>query len=358
LHALAANFTYLTQERVAVGGVSYSLRRFFPNFTFAFNRGYSHRGGRSFDRYIYDRPPDLPDSYLQRGYRERNTRFSIDMDLPVLRQARHNADVSVTYQFQRIRNLDEGSDGIDPNAPAAARPEVGDFGSLALRLSYSNEFDAANRFAYGAERGRAASVTMTVFDPHLGGDYGDLQASFLYRESIPMPWRGHQSLVLTLRGGAAAGGIARRGAFCAGDYTWGTDVFRSLVARTPTGAGGCSLLRGYPGPNNPQGQDIVSGRYFGIASLSYRIPLVDVDRGISTLPVFFQRAGMIPFVDYGGAWSGPIGIKDLLAGAGAALFFSFRLGYAESVTLALQYAHGFDDALGIDSFRAVIASSF
>ncbi|HWB77266.1 MAG TPA: BamA/TamA family outer membrane protein [Nannocystaceae bacterium] len=357
LHAIAGNFTYLTDERVAVGGVSYSLKRFFPNFSFSFNRSYSHRTANS-TRYIYDRTPAQGDIYQVRGYRERNTRFAIDMDIPVLRQARHEANFSATYQFQRIRNLDANDEGIDPNAPAAARPEVGDFASLAMRVAYSNEFDAANRFAYGAERGRAASVTMTIFDKRLGGDYGDLQASFLYRESIPMPWRGHQSLVFTLRGGASAGGIARRGAFCVGDYTWGSDVFRDLVARTPTGSGGCSLLRGYPGPNNPQNKDIVAGRYFGIFSAAYRIPLVDVDRGISTLPVFFQRAGMIPFVDYGGAWSGPIRFKDLLAGAGAALFFTFRLGYAEGITLAVQYAHGFDDTLGVDSIRAVIAGSF
>ena len=67
---------------------------------------------------------------------------------------------------------------------------------------------------------------------------------------------------------------------------------------------------------------------------------------------------MIPFVDWGRAFSGPIPLKDLLLSTGAALFFSFRLGYLESVTLALQYAHGFDDELGTDSFRAVLAGSF
>ncbi len=358
LHALAGNFTYLTDERVAIGGASYTLRRFFPNFTLAFARTYSHRGGRSFDRYIYDRTPGQGDLYLVRGYRERNTRFSLGMSLPILRQARHDADLSATYSFQHIKNLDAGDDGIDPNAPAAARPEVGNFASIALGLDYSNEFDAANRFAYGAERGRRVSINLTVFDKHLGGQYGDLQGSFSYRESIPMPWRGHQSLVLQLRGGASAGGIARRGAFCVGDYSYGADIFRDLVARAPSTAGGCSLMRGYPGPGNPQKADIVSGTYFGLLNASYRIPLVDVDRGISSLPLFFQRAGMIPFVDWGGAWRGPITVKDLLVGAGATLLFHFRLGWAEPVTLALQYAHGFDKELGVDSFRAVIAGSF
>jgi hypothetical protein len=264
----------------------------------------------------------------------------------------------VTYQFQRIKNLDAGDAGIDPNAPAASEPEVGDFAQVSTRLAYSNESDGANRFSYGAERGRAASVTLTVLDRHLGGDYGDLQASVSYRESIPMPWRGHQSLVLTLRGGASAGGIGRRGGFCVGDYTYGTDIFRNLLSRTDTTAGGCSLLRGYAGPNNPTGKEVIAGDYFAVVSAAYRIPLVDVDRGISTMPLFFQRAGMVPFVDWGRAFSGPIPLKDFLLSAGAAVFFGFRLGYLEPVTLALQYAHGFDDELGTDSFRAVIAGAF
>jgi hypothetical protein len=164
--------------------------------------------------------------------------------------------------------------------------------------------------------------------------------------------------VLTLRGGASAGGIGRRGGFCVGDYTYGTDIFRNLLSRTDTTAGGCSLLRGYAGPNNPTGKEVIAGDYFAVVSAAYRIPLVDVDRGISTMPLFFQRAGMVPFVDWGRAFSGPIPLKDFFLSAGAAVFFGFRLGYLEPVTLALQYAHGFDDELGTDSFRAVLAGAF
>lgn len=356
LHTLSGRFDYLPSDRVATGAVSYTIRRLFPEFSFGFSRGYSRRGG--FSRYVFDRTPAQGDTYEVRGYRERSTRFSASMDVPVLRQARHTANASVTYQFQRIRNLDVGDGGIDPNAPAASSPEVGDFAQVGLRFAYSNESDGTNRFSYGAERGRAASVSLTVLDRQLGGDYGDLQASFSYRESIPMPWRGHQSLVLTLRGGASAGGVRRRGAFCVGDYTYGTDIFRNMLSRTDTTAGGCSLLRGYAGPNNPSGNSVIGGRYFTVVSAAYRIPLVDVDRGISTLPVFFQRAGMIPFVDWGRAFDGGASLRDFLVSAGATMLFGFRLGYLEPVTLALQYAHGFDDELGTDSFRAVVTGSF
>lgn len=356
LHTLVGRFDYIAPEKVATGAVAYAMRRLFPDFTFSFSRGFSRR--RGYSRYVYDRTPAQGDQYEVRGYRERATRFAVDMDLPVVRHARHSANASIAYSFQRVKNLDAGDEGIDPNAPSTGDPEVGDFAQVSTRFAYANEADGSNRFSYGSERGRAASVSLTVLDRRLGGDYGDLSASFSYRETIAMPWRGHQSLALTLRGGASAGGVGRRGGFCVGDYTYGTDVFRDLLSRGDTTAGGCSLLRGYGGPNNPQGNDVIAGRYFAVVSASYRIPLVDVDRGISTLPAFFQRAGLIPFVDAGQAFSGPIGVRDLLWGAGAAMFFGFRLGYLEPVSLVLQYAHAFDDELGSDNFRAFVATSF
>ncbi len=355
-HSLVGNFNYLLPERVPTGGVVYAFRRLFPTFAVSFSRSFARRG--SFTRYVYDHLGEGAPSYRVSGYRERQTRVAVDMDLPVLRHPRHSADASFGYSWTRATNLDADKATIDPNAPVTSRPEVGDFASVNMRLSYSNESDGSNRFSYGAEQGRSAAVSVSILERDLGGDFDDLQAAFSYREAFRMPWRGHQSLVLTLRGGAGAGGVGRRGGFCVGDYTYGTDVFRSLLSRVGTGAGGCSLLRGYPGPNNPEGRGLIAGRYFSVASLSYRLPLVDVDRGLGTLPIFFTRVGMIPFVDWGNAWSGPPKLADFLWSAGAAVFFSFRVGYLESITLGLQYAHGFDKALGSNVFRAIVASGF
>lgn len=356
LHALAGNFNYIADARVATGAVSYETSRLFPTLRASFSRSYSQR--RSFARYLYDNGPDRAGNYQVTGYRERATRLAVGMGVPILRQARHSADASLGYAFTRVRNLDAGQTPIDPNAPATSLPQVGDFAVVSMGVSYSNEFDGRNRFAFGAERGRSASIDVSVLDRRIGGDYSDLQGEFAYRESIPMPWRGHQSLVLTLRGGASAGGIPGRGAFCVGDYNYGTDIITSLLSRLPTTAGACRLLRGYAGPNNPQKRDTIAGRYYAIASLAYRLPIYDADRGLGTLPLFFQRVGALPFVDWGGAWSGALGLKDLLVAAGATMLFTFRLGYGETVTLGLQYAHGFDRELGTDSFRAVIAGSF
>ena len=193
-------------------------------------------------------------------------------------------------------------------------------------------------------------------DERLGGDYGDLQVSASYNEVFPMPWRGHQSLQILVQGGASAGGLRSR-SYCVGNYGAGpevldgTDVLVSLLSRAGMGRSGCAELRGY-------GFAAQAGRYLALMSAEYRIPIIDVDRGLGTLPFFFQRMGMVPFVDWGSAFTDPIAARDLLLGAGASMAFTFRLGYSESIDLVLQYAHGFDDETGLDTFRVVVGSVF
>ncbi len=354
-HAASANVLYLFEQRVVTGAAAYSYGRLLPDFRVEVGRGYSER--RGFNRYDYGRGPDDPDRYLQTGYRERNTYAEAGVGVPVLRVARHNADVGVAYRFTRLVNLDEDEAPIDPGAPTTQPPEVGDVAQVTMRASYSSLSDGSGRFTLGSERGRSAAVAFSVLDQRLGGDYGDLQVSASYREVIPMPWRGHQSLELSLRGGTSAGGLRRRGAFCVGDYgsgpgvLGGADVVLATLNRAGFGTNGCALMRGY-------GPAAANGRNFTIGTASYRIPLVDVDRGLGTAPFFFQRVALVPFLDWGSAWTDAIRVRDALLGAGATLAFSFRLGYVESTSLLFQYAHGFARETGLDTFSVVVGSAF
>lgn len=354
-HAASVSFLYLFQAREFVGSAGYVYDRLLPSFRLNAVRGYSERGG--FNRYPYDRDPGDPDTYQQSGYRERNSYIQGAVGVPVVRLARHSADASMAYRFTRLTNLDEAEAPIDPSAPTTQIPEVGDIGQVTLRMSYAGTGDGAGRFTMGSERGRSAGVAMSVLDERLGGDYGDLQVTGSYAEAIPMPWRGHQSLTLSARGGTSAGGLRRRGAFCVGDFGSGpavldgVDVVLATLNRAGFGTSGCSLLRGY-------GTAASAGQHFAIFSAEYRIPIIDVDRGLGTAPFFFQRVGMVPFVDWGNAWTQAIRPRDALLGAGASLAFVFRLGYVESVSVLLQYAHGFERELGLDTFRVVVGSAF
>lgn len=347
-HSLAGSFRWLTASKVATGSLIYRFTRLYPNFAFSLSRGFANR--RGFTRYLYERPEDAP-TYEVTGYRERTTRFGASTSVPIVRHARHSASADIGYSWTRWENLDDGQTPVDPTAPLTQPPEVGDATQVSLGFSYSSTGDGRHRFTYGTEQGRSVNVSSSVFDRRLGGDFDDLQVSASYAEIIPMPWRGHQALVLELRGGASAGGLSRRGAFCVGDFLSTSDVVLSVLNRVPTGANGCSLLRGYAVAG-------MSGRYFTVATAEYRVPLLDVDRGLGSAPFFFQRIGLIPFVDWGRAWTNPIGVRDLRWGAGAALVFSVTLGYLETVQLFLQYAHGFDEEDGLDNFRALVRTSF
>lgn len=350
-HTLQGRFQYVVDERVAVGSVEYAFRRLYPDFVFSFSRGYARRNG--FTRYLYDR--DDPGTYENTLFREQRTQLAAGMSIPVVRHARHNASASVSYSWRRQRNLDKGDLAIDPNAPSTRLPSVGDFAGLSFAVSYSSEQDGANQFSYLPERGRSASISFTLNDQRLGGDFKELRAAARYRENIPMPWRGHQSLSLWLRGGVSSGTSS---AYSVCDFGYpDQEILVQFLSRGE--AGTCSgLLRGYPGVNNPSKLGLIDGRYFATLSASYRIPIVDVDRGIGTAPLFFQRVAILPFADWGNAWTGPIQLRQFLWGAGAALAFTFRLGYSEAVSLVLQYAHGFDKQLGLDSFRAALGASF
>lgn len=355
-HTAQVGFLYNFQARQFTGAATYVYDRLLPTLRLDAERSYAERGG-GFNRYLYDREPDAPDRYQRSGYRERNSYIQGSVGLPVIRLARHGADASLSYRFQRLTNLDADQAPIDPAAPTTQLPEVGDIGQVSLRMAYSGLGDGNNRFTTGSERGRSVAAAVTVLDERLGGDFGDLQLTGSYTEAIPMPWRGHQSLELSIRGGTSAGGLRRRGAFCVGSYgsgpsvLGGADVVLAALYRAGFGTGGCALLRGY-------GPAAASGQHFAIGSIEYRIPIVDADRGVGTVPFFFQRMTMIPFLDWGSAWTEAIAPRDALLGAGATVAFSFRLAYGESVTLLFQYAHGFQRELGLDTFRVVVGSAF
>lgn len=349
-HTAQMALNYNLSDRIATGGIAYTFDRLWPSFTISAGRGYSNRSG--FTRYDYERPlGDTNDSYVVNGYRERSSVVSVGTSLPVLRHIQHSANVGLGYTWRRWTNLDAKDASVDPNAPATRLPEVGDAGEVALSASYSNESDGAGRYTYGVEQGRSVSARVGVVDRRLGGDFGDINTSVSYNETIAMPWRGHQSLALRLRGGASAGGFRNRGGFCIGDYVSGGDAIRAMLGRQGFGAAGCSLLRGY-------GVVARTGRYLARGTAEYRIPLADIDRGIGSLPFFMTRVGMIPFVDVGNTWTDPTDIRDVLVGSGAALVFSFRMGYAEGINVFLKYAHGFMREFGTDTFRLVVSTSF
>ncbi|MBL8974546.1 MAG: hypothetical protein JNK56_28385 [Myxococcales bacterium] len=347
-HTLSASFREYFRYGEPVGAVSYTFSQLLPSFSLAFVRDlrvYDDRGLR----YNYNNVSrdGSFEHYLLTGYQERQTILRAAVSVPIVRHAIHRASAGLTYEFARLRDLTADREAIDPNAPASVPPAVGDIGSVNLSLRY--EALRGVTYGYASETGRSAAVALAIVDRHLGGQYGDIKVNANYSERLRMPWRGHQVLALRISGGASAGGLGRLGAFRVYGTTQQNRVIQDFLLRSPFLEAG--TLRGFV----PSG---VAGTYYVVLNTEYRIPLADVERGMGSLPLFMRRITAIPFLDYGGAWSGKF-TRDLLkVGAGASLVFSFRIGYRETVDLFLTYAHGFDPKIGADLLRLLVARSF
>ena len=347
-HQLTARFAYLLAQKEPVGSVTYVFDRLFPTFIFSASRGFFLRNGFTRYDYDYDGLSGGSDTgYVVNGYRESIVAADGAIRLPVYRHPRYTVSTGARYRFSHIVNLDAKEGDIDPNAPISNLPEVGDIAQVDLDIAFDSREGV--RFGYSREQGTRVAATLSIVDQALGGDYGDLRVQASGEQAFKMPWRGHQVLALRLSGGASAGGIERRGAFFLGGWPSEQDVFRSLLARTPLST--ARILRGYRA-----GQ--FGGRYFFVGNVEYRMPLADVDRGLGTLPMFLRRVVLIPYSDVGRAWTDPLKFEDVAWSIGASLVFQFRVGYLEDIELFLDYAHGFHDDSGLNTFRAVVARSF
>ena len=157
-----------------------------------------------------------------------------------------------------------------------------------------------------------------------------------------MPWLKHHSVALHAGAGTSGGVFPGRGAFYVGSFVElpVVDTVRNILIQ------GGVTLRGYPSV-------IVAGRSYALGNLEYRFPIVNVDRGPSTLPLFLNRITGNVFLDYGSAF-------DLLdqakfkTGTGAELWFDMTLGYIAAFTFRIGYARGLSSG-GIDKTYFVAA---
>jgi outer membrane protein assembly factor BamA len=113
------------------------------------------------------------------------------------------------------------------------------------------------------------------------------------------------------------------------------------------------VLRGYPAFS-------VAGNQYHLLNAEYRFPIVDVDRGYSTLPVFLGRISGNFFADYGGAfdrldqqhWT-----DQFHLGVGAELWAELTVGYFLAAQLRFGYARGVKDPLATPGGQSYIVIS-
>ncbi|HTP06542.1 MAG TPA: hypothetical protein VMM54_15480 [Nitrospirota bacterium] len=95
-------------------------------------------------------------------------------------------------------------------------------------------------------------------------------------------------------------------------------------------------LRGYP-VNSFRGQKA------GLASLEYRFPITNIERGSGTTPFFSRRPHGAVFAEAGNAWDGPFHGSDLKRSVGVEARLDMYLSYFLPITLRLGIARGLDE---------------
>jgi hypothetical protein len=200
----------------------------------------------------------------------------------------HAQSVGLSYRLTRVdAELPTGT-GADPYATVPVDPWRGTLGTLRLSYAFSNT--ESYTYSLATERGMRGHVTVARSDPRLGGELSGTSVLAKVTGYLPVWSSRHHVLVTSLALGAADGRVG-------GNYALGgmqqTDLLQSFIERV---AQDRFSLRGYPS-GRFRGQRLVLGQ------LEYRFPLLTLDRGYSTLPLFFRRLGGALGSDVGGAFS-------------------------------------------------------
>ncbi len=248
--------------------------------------------------------------------------------------------VAISHSVYRLgAELPMPIDRLDPYETPVIPPR-----GLASTLGFSYAFSNAESFLWsvGPERGFSASLSVNVSDPMLGSSVSGFAANGDFTTYVRMPWLRHHALALHAGGGTSGGTVPGSGAFYVGGFV---DLPLVDTVRNALIQGGITL-RGYPAA-------VIGGRSYALTNAEYRFPILNVDRGDSTLPIFLNRISGAAFVDYGSAFDA---LRDapFKTGVGAEIWTDWTLGYVLPFTFRVGYARGLA-SLGIDKLYFVAA---
>lgn len=317
------------------GDVSYSLhysyKRFWPSFKIDTSRGIGARGGLEIDG-------------VKRQYIEDNFGLGAELGLPVLRMPDHGITIDVGYRINWFSDADNNRPIVKPGELSPELPEVGRLAGFTTSITYRN----TERYleSISNERGRIIDVRLRVDAPALGSDFQSTQVSWSWAEYIDNPWVANHVLALRYAGGVAHGDLQRRGVFFVGGFPR-QNIIDAVLQQAPLGG---SYLRGYaPGS--------FFGNQFHLLNVEYRFPVISLETGLGSLPLYFNYVHAAAFVDVGNAFFGDFKPKDLNVGVGAQLLLEFHIGYFVPLTFQLGYARGLMED-GSDEFIALLGNRF
>jgi Tol biopolymer transport system component len=274
-------------------------------------------------------------------YRQLSESGSAFVGLPVLRTPASSADVSFGYTYSAY--APEGPLPVaDPTQGITIRPEIGPDANLFVTWAFSNVHTWA--YSISGQEGRRLQLSWQISDPSLGGRFHTTEFTWAWTEYLTPPWARLQALALSYSGGIGIGD--KRALFGVGGYRE-QDLLRSLFLNHRQC---CSYLRGYP-PNTAVGDQ------YHLLSTEYRSPLLWIERGFSTFPIYLRRLYGAAFVDTGAAFFGALRPGDIHVGVGGELRFQFKLAYYIESEIQLGVARGLTKG-GADQIYLVTSFPF
>ncbi len=260
-----------------------------------------------------------------------------------LNRAFDSQTFSLTYTFARIAGqLPAPGAGANPYAIPTI-PELGLNAVLHLGWSYSNSESYV--WSVGPEKGFSVGAGFDVADPAIGSQFTGYDATMMFSTYLPMPWARHHVLALGANAGISGGGYLGQQLFYVGGFV--DEPVLSTVLNSVV-QGGFSL-RGYPVLAE-------EGNNYALFNAEYRFPIVNIDRGLSSLPLFANRISGAAFVDYGSAFNDAY-TAEFKTGTGAELWFELTLGYTLDFLFRAGYARGWASE-GQDKLYFVAAAPF
>ena len=250
--------------------------------------------------------------------------------------------ISFGTYFRHTRLLNRYS--YEPLEPAPRLLPTGLASGFSLTWNYQSREGHPGFISTAA--GRSFFVTMRSATRLLGSTTNNIVTYAGYAEYIPNPWVDDHTLALRLIGGIGATEWKRRRLFYLGGPPE-RDLVNDIVREERLYG---YFVRGY------EPMSVGGNRYILLKS-EYRFSIWRIERGLSTLPLFFRRVYSAPFLDAAYAWSEGFNYRDIKKGVGAELRLDFTMGYFMPVTLRIGYQVGLDDG-GISSLFFALDNVF
>jgi outer membrane protein assembly factor BamA len=234
---------------------------------------------------------------------------------------------------------------LDPQEPTPWLPDD----RTRAWLSFGWYTSSVRRYidSISAEEGLAASISLRYAHPSIGSGISVAEGRFALRSYWPVLQRWHHVLAFGLQGGAAIGEARHRPVYVIGGLPLRDPIQDAYFGYRYSDV----YLRGYE-------PAAFAGWCFLLGSLEYRLPLLNIERGVLSLPFYLSRLHASVFADAGSVALRLRQLDDQVkVSLGGELRLDMLLAYYLPFSVRLGYAHGLT-ADGVNNVYLTLGSGF